>query len=238
MLKVIIKSVFWGLMVFAAVSMGMAGCGHAPLSAIRIRDSVVMLLGAGQCTGVQVTAPSGKNYILTAAHCKFMAIGGAFAVIDERGRSNLRSIIAEDGPSDLLLVEEAPHLPSLPVTDHLRRGDRLRSFTHGAGLPTYETQGVMIDVSQVTVGPVEAVDSKEAEAACAGPKYSIQPVKKDRFCMMQTVQSVTTVLLVPGSSGGPIVNEDGELVGIASSIDPPFSYVVNLGDIIRFLKDI
>lgn len=59
----------------------------------------------GSCSGEQVRAPSGKDYILTAAHCRILDDGsGSIQARDEQGRESMHRIIAEDPNSDLLLL--------------------------------------------------------------------------------------------------------------------------------------
>ena len=56
------------------------------------------------------------------------------------------------------------------------------------------------------------------------------------LCLLSTQQFVTTAPIVPGSSGGMAVNDDNELVGIASATGEGFHYFVRLCDIQKFLS--
>jgi len=53
---------------------------------------------------------------------------------------------------------------------------------------------------------------------------------------MSTKQLVSTARIIPGSSGGPLLNSANELVGIASATDGEISSFVALSDIQHFLK--
>lgn len=203
-----------------------------------IMSKVVKLDGNGHsCSGEQVKAASGKDYILSAAHCKVTQQGDSIEVITEDGKILQRRVIAEDKNSDLLLIEGLPGVSGLPLANSTGRFQAVRTFTHGKGLPTYKTEGRLIGETevQIMVGPI--ANGAEEEACKAMPKNKVVGEAEIKFCILSVQEVATTASIVPGSSGGPIVDSDGALLGVASAKDDFFGYLVPLSDIKAFLKN-
>lgn len=203
--------------VFTAGAVGMTGpTGNLIVPMVKsdkeIRDTVVRLKGEeGMCSGEQVSAPSGKSYIISAKHCVDLAVDGKMAVQLPSGKITFKRILARDENSDLLILEGSDELPSLSIAASDFPTEKVRTFTHGHNMDTYQTSG-------------EIIQEKMIEAAGPGG-IDIN------FC------TVTTASIVPGSSGGVLVDPKGDLVGVASITDGYFSYFVRLSDIKTFLKD-
>lgn len=190
----------------------------------------------GSCSGEQVKAPSGQNYILTAAHCLILKDdNNSINVQTADGRVLSRKIIAEDAKSDLLLLEGLPGIDGLNIALSQSQGDSVRTFTHGFGFETYKTEGSIVDFH-------EALVEMGDEACLSGmPKYRTIEIEifgfKIPVCIMDTLDSVTTAMIVPGSSGGMVVNSWGNLVGVVSAGDGNFGYLVSLKDIHAFVDN-
>lgn len=206
----------------------------------QIRSSVVKIYGGGSCSGTQIEAPSGKKYILTAAHCLPIAVDGVMHIQTEDSGSYFSKVIEEDMTSDLLLLEPAPGVPAIKIAKDIGRHEHLKSYTHGHGYPTYQTEGHYVgeDVVQYIEGYIE---SAEDRAKCSKPKHKIETM--DVFgmftlevCTVKLVESVTTVKAVPGSSGGLVLNDSDELAGVVSTGNADFTNLVTVKDIQRFLE--
>jgi len=211
-----------------------------------IKSSVVRLTtenNRGTCTGEQVKAASGTEYILTAGHCAGLANEqGSIKVITEDGREMMRKIIAEDANSDLLLLEAAPNTRAMEIAANIHSSEHLRSFTHGQGLDTYKTEGEYVQEQEVEI-PLFIVTS-DNEGKCNMPKLKMKDMPiffgfMVKVCSLVVKTAITTVPIVPGSSGGPIVNDNGDLTGVASASAPDsfISILVRLQDIQNFLKN-
>lgn len=118
----------------------LTGCS-APLA-----KSIVMLRSPlASCTGFEVRAPSGKEYLLTAAHCSILEDDKhTIQVNTEYGTQIQARVIAIDTKSDLMLLEAAPGLPALDVAKEDHYGERVRVLGHGFGLPLWEVSGYII----------------------------------------------------------------------------------------------
>lgn len=206
-----------------------------------IRSKVVQLKGEskGFCSGVQIKAPSGKDYILTAAHCSALSEkDNTILVRTDNSRYTPRRILEVSPATDLMLLEGISDLKGIKIASGYGIGQHLRSFTHGAALDTYKTEGELIQERVVDI-MIDLINSEEDKAACSLPKYKI--VKVNTFfgnieaCVLHLNMFVSTAKVVPGSSGGGIFDDHGKLVGIVSAGDGTFGIFVTLTDIKNFL---
>lgn len=203
--------------------------------------SVQITNNGGSCSGEQVHAQSGHNYILTASHCKgLMGADGSFTIYKENGMKLKRRFIAEDPTSDLMLIEGLPGVKGLDIAFEYDRGQHVRTFTHGKSKPTYRTEGVLVGVEETSF-VLEIIGDSSGEERClaAGEKNSLKNMDSifgtTRVCAMTSDEMAITASVVPGSSGGMVVNDYGELVGVVSATDGYFGYAVLLKDIRRFM---
>lgn len=207
-----------------------------------LKSRVVKLTSErGVCSGEQVKAPSGVSYVLTAAHCGSLAVDGQITVTTEDGRKLPRRIIAEDDLNDLLLLEGVPGMDGIEVAASTLKSESIRTFTHGRGFKTYKTRGELVEKKRVQI-PVDTAVTKEDEKKCSGKaKFKVVDMNLGfwvmRMCVMDVELTVTTATIVPGSSGGMVVNDAGELVGVVSAGDGVFGYLVPVDDINRFISN-
>lgn len=209
-----------------------------------IRNRIVKIEGfkGGMCSGEQIHAPNGVDYVLTAAHCRELGHDDIFTIIRENGEKIERKLIAEDPNSDLLLIQGVPNLYGLDIADYSSPKQHVFTLTHGNNYPTYRTDGVIIgnDIIKVPLYPIE---DKKQELLCGlMVKNHIENI--DTFfgpitaCVLDIEETITTALIVPGSSGGAILDDSGKLVGVASATSGAFGYFIGLPAIKLFLKSI
>ena len=201
-----------------------------------LRDRVVMLIGNGhRCSGEQVRAPSGVDYILSAGHCSVTAVDGSIEIQTEDGAILKRRVIAEDPNSDLLLIEGLPNVHGLNVAVQAKKFEHIRTFTHGHAMATYKTEGMLLQNVETKFITGEIHSKKEQDSCVAIPKYKTFNIYSGEVCILDVEETATSASIVPGSSGGMVVNSHGDLVGVASATDGYFGYLVRLSDIQAFL---
>lgn len=176
------------------------------------------------CTGTEVVAPSGKVVTLTAAHCQKQIADNHIGFIDESLSRGSLSVVAIDERLDLMLLEGTNKQLGFEVARKLAINDPIHTMTHGWSMPAYRTDGMVIGVNLEVDPPV-----CKSSVDIAGFKLGLN-------CSVPPKRTVTTAWVLPGSSGGPLLNEDGDLIGIVYALTGPFSYSVGLDDIKDFLK--
>jgi len=206
-----------------------------------VRNAVVKLTNAGGgCSGVQVKGALGGLYVLTAAHCRpLVSAAGTVEAEGEQGQKATLKFVAEDAMSDLMLLSGDKVFGSVDVAAHVSLHERLHAMTHGNLAPTFRTDGEALDEVPGGFLIYEGMTEKELMECLATPKYAVASDGFGEVCVLDVQSLRTTVQIIPGSSGGPMVNEAGELVGIASYGRRDlaiFGYFVRLVDIQSFLS--
>lgn len=226
------------LICLIAAYSAISGLQHYRASDSYLRDRVVKLQSEqGSCSGIQVEAPSGKAYILTAAHCRILVDKeGHTTAINEQGEKRQVDFIAEDENSDLMLLTSGDD-KAVSVGNNIHKHEKVHTITHGRGHDAYRTDGEAIEEALTLIGVSVITDMEEFVACIKQPKYTVVPTLEGMVCAIYTPQNYTTAHVVPGSSGGPLFNSDGELIGIVSATSGDgFSTFVRLSDIKSFLK--
>lgn len=204
--------------------------------------AVKLTNGHMMCSGEQVEGPSGMTYILTAAHCREIADEtGSMQVIDANGRTLQRKIIAEDPNADLLLLEGLPNMTGLKIAKKSPMPQHVRTFTHGHDFDTYKTEGQTIMKRSEwfpLCDPGEPMLPND-KCKCNQPKNKIAEVQdmfgRARVCLVYTVEEAMTAQVVPGSSGGMVVDDNNELTGVVSATDDMFGYMTDSIEINKFM---
>jgi S1-C subfamily serine protease len=215
------------------------------LSNNELRHKVVKLWSQsrGMCSGEQIEAPSGMAYILSAGHCAMLAdSNGDIRVETEDKEQLIRKVIAEDQESDLLLIEGLPNVKGLQLAEG-HSHEVVRTFTHGGNHDTWGSSGELVAIKpqHIMITQIDPNSAIDVQSCLKAPKYQMQ-VFKTPFgdfgaCMLVADEWESTAFVMPGSSGGMVVNKWGELVAVVSATDAQrgFSYFVTMTDIKRFL---
>lgn len=192
----------------------------------------------GMCSGEQVLAPSGQSYIMSAGHCRSLSTNDVFTIETEDHRTLQRKLVAEDPKSDLIIIEGIPNMVGIPIAKFAQARDKVRTLTHGSNMDTYETSGVLIQVSKISAMLSEIKGQADEDVCASQPKTYVEDSLLGRICVMSVFEMISTAQIVPGSSGGAVLNMDNELVGIASaSRGDSFSAFVLLSDIQAFISN-
>jgi len=176
------------------------------------QERIVMLIDfqGGHCTGFNVKAPSGKMYIMTAAHCYGLSEKGLIYVKRPGMAPVLAKIIAAQPEADLMVLEYigGPYFDISAREVELR--EELHTWSYGRRSPAWPSDGFLIKKNLVIRIPNALIVIDE-----------------------------TTVKVQPGSSGGPMLNANREIVGVISVMNENENAgIVPLANILQFLESL
>lgn len=228
------------LIIVSALMLFAASKGHEldSTSDSYIRDRVLLLTGNQMsCTGVSIKTLSGKELVLSAAHCAALAINGKITAQSEDGMVRNLQILKVDQEHDLLLLSKMDNRTVDVAKDLEMPHQKIHTLTHGRGFPTYRTDGELLDEREVWVQSFPIFDAADEEKCTSVSYQRVEMSWSGVYCTHKLIVMMTNAMIVPGSSGGPVLNKDGELVGIVSCSDGVFGGMVPLHIIHEFLKD-
>jgi len=190
-------------------------------------------------TGFHVVAPSGKVYILTNAHvCKLETEEGTMALVavPNSNRFVSRRIIEVSSNHDLCLVEALNDMPGVKLADEVQIGDAVRAVGHPLLRPLRVSLGKILDNTSIDL-PVDVGISKE-ECTKLNGNLIFNAYFNVAICFKPFTAVETDVIIFPGSSGSPVVNFWGHLVGVifASDTRTHYGFMVPLKEVKEFLK--
>jgi hypothetical protein len=201
-----------------------------------IRQRMFMISSEkGLCSAVQVIDSKGNIVLLSAAHCAGLLQGGLAITTSETGRRSVSRLIKIDTNADLMIMTAITE-DYINIASHSKIHEHVRAVTHGSGMASYQTEGELLEIMPIQIAKGEIQSDKDRETCLQDPRDTIVDTLIGQMCMVSLPARVSTVKVVPGSSGGPVLNDSGELLGIVTACDSnEFSYFVTLKDIRKFL---
>lgn len=199
------------------------------------RGSIVKVLnleGNGGGTG-WVARSNGKKVIVTNDHVCGVSFGGFVRVEQDDGQPSIKRVIKRNFERDLCLVEGVD-APALTISRKAARiDDDVKVLGHPGLRPTAPASGTYTGNGIVPIG-----FSPDAAGNCPASSQKERSFFGD-YCVLYMELGYTTVPTMPGNSGSPITNADGEVIGVINSADStgnqgmfiPLSYLKEmLGD--------
>lgn len=193
-----------------------------------------------QGTGFHVQGSSGDVYIVTNRHVCELSLDGKVEIVEGRNETP-KKILIMDPKWDLCLLE-GQRGAGLHLADRLWRGEEVAILGHPAGLDLAMTQGEIIGFQQMNLdAPLR--DPADRQKCLRWKNNSIQIIKDEDghdlvVCRSSEPSIATTAQIEPGSSGSPMVNQQGEVVGVAfcNSSEDFWARTVPLRALQGFLK--
>jgi hypothetical protein len=230
MLKRIIVYPLLALLVSCAlVPMEAAGDAGAYLLQERA-NQVVMLTGpsnhARGGTGFQVQAPSGITYTVTNAHICEIAENGEMAAKVPGAERWIRLRVREVAEhTDLCLLDSLPASRGIKLAKKQGEKQRLWVLGHPLLKPLSLASGFLVVREEITIGqvvedPSQCKKSNQTVESVLDP-FSGMPIN---YCLTAIDGYDTTIPIFPGNSGSPVMNSDGDVVGVAFAGDSRTNY--------------
>jgi hypothetical protein len=134
-----------------------------------------------------------------------LSLGSGFFVRDGEIATNLHVVRgASRGYAKLKGQRAAFPIEAVTATDARRDLVLLRVGTSGTALPLGDSNGIQVGDPVYAVGNPQGLEGTFSQ----GIVSSIRPVGDDRLLQI-------TAPISPGSSGGPVLNAEGEVIGVA-----------------------
>lgn len=196
------------------------------------------LRGGG--TGFHVKTPKGNVYIMTNSHvCDLSSDGININIETPNKRVIKRRIIENSDKTDLCLIEAVPGSPYLTLGKKPRPGEIVAAVGHPHLLPDTMTRGEVISEMQISIPIYPIFDDNHT---CTQPKNSIKKMKtffgELTVCVVNIEALMTTVPVLPGSSGSPLINVFGKLCGVIfAGNNANWGLAVQLSEIEKFLSE-
>lgn len=177
--------------------------------------SIVKVLnaeGTGGGTGF-VVRKGRKKVIVTNDHVCAVEKMGYVVIEQDDGGHTLKRILKRNMKRDLCVVDGID-APALTIADKpAKRFDDVKVLGHPGLRPTAPAFGTYTGGGIITLGL-----SPEASGNCPVGTETVSSFFGS-FCLVDMEIGYTTVPIMPGNSGSPITNTDGEVIGVINSAD-------------------
>lgn len=200
-----------------------------------IAPSVFMVLnmpGGGGGTGFAVSGKSGNNYIVTNAHvCDDLPKIGTtqWAYITNGVIKISKRVLEISKTTDLCIIEGIENVKPLKLAKSFVVGQEVHGIGHPELGPLTMTGGEINAVKDIWFVEYE-LNISSADKLCNAPKesksksekkfLSFLPAVEIDVCIVTVKDAInTTVLARPGSSGSPLIDSEGQVVGVLFAID-------------------
>jgi len=167
--------------------------------------STVKITGRCLGTGSVVKSPSGKRLLISAAHvCACAENKGKVLASFSDGTTSSVRIIKKDWSADLCAGAVSKNITALSIANKVSYMEEVNTFSypHGAYM---ESHGQVLD---------DMTWSHD---------FSIEEVKKcpvtpkSKVCRLTFTSTLTNLFGEPGSSGSPVMDDKGDMVGVITS---------------------
>lgn len=176
------------------------------------------------CSGVQIKWQQ-HLYILTAQHCASLENDKHEIIVQAKHfKGKLLRIIKRSETADVIVVEPYPQVPGIEIAKFAGLGEANTIYGFPDGFYKKLPNAHFIGLAQTQVDTDDRPDPKH----CLIHKWrKIEGLR----CLDVLHLAELDKPVIPGTSGGPVVNRQGQVVGIISQTDHRHSFAVLLKDI-------
>lgn len=189
-------------------------------------------------SGAIIKAPSGRKYLITNSHvCAVSRFKGKVKGSFEGGEIVHGKVVKDSVSADLCAIEVNQKYAGIEVAEALYPKDEVCTRGYPQGVLT-ESCGVVGGVSTWEyMFPIELLGECPADTKKQYSKF----VGRLVGCVKKYTSILSTLYARPGSSGSPVVNLQGKLVGVISDWNPANDAeagMVPLRLVREFMKDL
>jgi S1-C subfamily serine protease len=218
-------SLLVGALIAALTAISVSSAKLDPVSiAERSKDKIYRVEIKDQFVGTAFAMEvNGKPTLVTAGHiCDIFKAEKvaplAKAAVDDKGVRFALSKFRLSGKHDLCIMDQLPDdAPAFELSQEPQAREEAWAVGFPAGRALSVTSGMVVGKGRAQM-PMQK--SKED---CKGEVFSWQKVQMFFFevelCVFDGWSTDTTVAVAPGSSGSPLLNADGEVIGVVSYLD-------------------
>jgi len=180
---------------------------------------------------------SSDGQIITNNHVIASAIGGGAIEVDfQNGKTAQAKIIGRDPTTDVAVIK-AQGVSGLPTatlgtSGNLQIGQQVVAIGSPFDLAGTVTSGIVSSLHRpVNVGNELDPNQGQGQGGLGGPFGQQQQQQPSNTASQQTVLDAiqTDAAINPGNSGGPLVNMQGQIIGMNSAISSPNSSAQSQG---------
>lgn len=191
-------------------------------------------------TGFHVIAPSGRPYIVTNRHVCENSTDGT-VVIDTGTYKIRKKILYEDSLHDLCLIQNV-YPNGLYLAHGVAQGQIVSAIGHPKGFDITMTSGEVVGYDPISINT--RIQNVDQENKCKKWKNNTVNMVNDdsgqtvEVCTTTEAGLITTATIHPGSSGSPVVDNDGNVIGVmfCTDSDDNWGRAVPLQYLKAFLK--
>lgn len=211
-------------------------------SVLQLSTSIRNLdLGNKTGTGFATSTSNGKSVIVTNAH---VCWGESHLYTKVSNEVKVHKVIKMSNVTDLCMLTGFEHdeVNPLKISDHEAYDEKVTAvgFPHSRFMSSSSGEIKVVDRNRVPWPWNQRLSKCELKPYLKRINLLIGPGKVKTMCIATMDMYFTTIQTAPGGSGSPIVNEDGEVVGViaaVSTIGVPWAMAVTLPHLKSFLQD-